>query len=160
VTGWLVPAENPAGAVYGLLAIGALLAAESGRHESYIDTLLSAVIAACTYWLLHAYATVLGRRLAGEERLDARALLAALAHDWALLRGAAIPLTALLLAWATGATQRTAVLAALWSAVAGLVGFEVLAGIRARARPRELALEAAVGLAMGLAVLSLKIVLH
>jgi hypothetical protein len=160
LAGRIVPVENPAGAVYGLLAIGALLAAESGRHETYLDTVLSAAIAACVYWLLHAYATVLGRRLSSEERLSARALMSALAHDRALLRGAAIPISVLLLAWAGGAAQRTAVSLALWSAVASLVTFELLAGVRARASARELMLEAAVGLALGLAVLSLKIVLH
>jgi hypothetical protein len=158
--GWLVPPDNPAGAVYGLLAIGALLAAESGQHETYFDTVLSAVIAACVYWLLHAYATVLGDRIANRERLSASTLLRALAHDRALLRGAVIPLIALLLGWAFGAAQRNAVTAALWTAVVGLVGLELAAGLRARASGRELAFEAAVGLAMGLAVLSLKIVLH
>lgn len=157
---WIVPRENPGGVVYGLIAIGALLAAESGRHETYPDTLLSAVIAACLYWLAHSYSRLLGRRLARGERLDVRRLLTALADDQALLRGAAVPLLVLAAAWATGAAQRTAVLLALWSAVGSLVAFEVLAGIRARASRRELALEAAVGAGMGLAVLSLKIVLH
>ncbi len=156
----IVPERNPAGAVYGLLAIGALLAAESGRHETYFDTVLSAVVAAAVYWLLHAYATVLGLRLAGQRRLSARALGLALAHDTALLRGAAIPLSALVLSWVTGAAQATGVTIALWSAVAGLLAFEVAAGVRARADARELALDAGIGLTMGLAVLGLKIILH
>jgi hypothetical protein len=156
----IVPERNPAGAVYGLLAIGALLAAESGLHETYLDTVLSAVVAAGVYWLLHAYATVLGLRLAGERRLSAPVLGRALVHNTALLRGAAIPLTALVLAWVTGAAQATGVTVALWSAVAGLVVFEAAAGVRARAGARELALEAGIGLTMGLAVLGLKIILH
>ena len=59
---WIEPVENPAGVIYGVLAIGALLAAESGRHESYADTLGSVLIALCLYWLAHAYADVLGHR--------------------------------------------------------------------------------------------------
>jgi hypothetical protein len=47
-----VSGENPAGVVYGVIAIGALMAAESGRHETYPDTVGSAIIAACLYWLL------------------------------------------------------------------------------------------------------------
>jgi len=152
--------QNPAGAVYGLLATGALLAAESGRHETYLDTVLSAVIAACVFWLLHSYANLLGRRLEGGERLSGRALVQALLRDRAVLRGASIPLGTLLLAWAAGASQRTGVLLALWSAVVGLVAFEIMAAIRTRATPRELALEASVGLAMGLAILGLRILLH
>jgi hypothetical protein len=40
--------------VYGVILVGALLAAESGVHETYLDTVLSAVIATAIYWLAHA----------------------------------------------------------------------------------------------------------
>ncbi len=155
-----MPGENPSGVVYGIIVIGALLAAESGRHETYLDTIASAAIAAALYWLAHAYAEVLGRRLALHERLTAGALGRALANDWAIMRGAALPLTVLAVAWAAGAAQQTAVTAALWSTVVSLVAFELIAGIRSQASPRELALEGAVGAAMGIAILALKIVLH
>lgn len=146
--------------MYGVIVIGALLAAESGRHESYLDTVVSALIAAALYWLAHAYASVLGRRLAGNERLTAAALVRALGHDWALIRGAAVPLLALLGAGAVGASQEAAVTAGLWSAVASLVVFELVAGIRSRATRSELTVELAVGATMGLAILALRIVLH
>jgi len=155
-----VPEENPSGVVYGIIVIGALLAAESGRHESYLDTIASAAIAAALYWFAHAYADVLGSRLAQHERLTARALGQALAHDWAIIRGAALPLAVLAICWAGATTQQTAVTAALWSTIVSLVAFELIAGIRARASPGELALEGAVGAAMGIAILALKIVLH
>jgi hypothetical protein len=146
--------------VYGLILIGALLAAESGRHETYLDTVLSTVIAAALYWLAHAYADVLGDRLQQQERLSARAFAQALAHDWGIMRGAALPLLALLLAWAAGAPLHSAVTAALWTAIASLVVFELFAGVRSRATPRELALDACVGATMGVGILLLKIVLH
>ncbi len=146
--------------VYGVIVIGALLAAESGQHENYSETLGSAALAAALYWLAHAYASVLGRRLTHNECLTARALARALAHDWSLIRGAAIPLIALVLAWISGAQQETAVTLALWSAIASLVAFELIAGIRSRATAAELVLEVSVGLAMGLAILALKIILH
>jgi hypothetical protein len=156
----LVPGENPTGAVYGLLTTGALLAAESGLHEHYPDTLLSVLLAAVAYWLLHAYARVLGGRLAERRILALPALAAALRHDWAILRGAAIPLAVLVVAWAAGASQATGASAALWSAIAGLVLIELLAAVRVRAAPAELALELGVGLAMGFAVLGVKAILH
>lgn len=157
---WIAPRENPSGAVYGVIVIGALLAAESGRHESYLDTVASTVIAAALYWLAHAYAGVLGRRLVEQQRLTASALVRALGRDLAIVRGAALPLLALVLAWATGAALQTAVTAALWSAIASLIAFELIAGIRSRATAGELALDAGVGAAMGIAILALKIVLH
>ncbi len=156
----LVPAENPEGAIYGLIVIGALLAGEFGRHESYLDTLGAALISAALYWLAHAYAGLLGGRLLKGGRLTVRVLLEALAHDLAVIRGALIPLAALFLAALAGASQETAVTIAIWSVVSSLVGFELLAGLRAKAAPRELLLELSVGAAMGVAVLGLKIILH
>ncbi len=155
-----MPASNPASVIYGVLAIGALLAAESGRHESYADTLGSVLIALCLYWLAHAYADVLGHRLRTQERLNAKALWRALIGEAAILAGAVLPLLALVLTWALGVALASGVEVALWSAVASLIGFELLAGIRARARPGELLLDAGVGMTMGLAILALKIVLH
>jgi hypothetical protein len=160
VADWIVPAENPAGVVYGVIVIGALLAAESGRHETYVDTVGSAAIATALYWLAHAYATVLGRRLLGSEHLTAGSLRRALAHDWALVRGAAVPLLVLLLAWATGAAQATAVTAALWSAVVSVIAFELLAGLRARPTRGELAIQVGVGVVLGLGIIALRVLLH
>jgi hypothetical protein len=155
----VVPA-NPGGVIYGVIVIGALLAAESGEHDSYVDTIASALIAAALYWVAHAYAGLLGRRLLERERLSAATLGRALARDVAIVRGAALPLAALALAWAAGAAQHTAVIAALWSAIASLIAFELLAGIRSGASARELAFDASVGATMGVAVLALKIVAH
>jgi hypothetical protein len=146
--------------IYGVIVMGALLAAESGRKETYLETFASALIAACLYWLAHSYATVLGRRLSTQEALTPRALLRGLVHDWALIKGATIPLLALLVAWVTGASQQTAVDVALWSVIVSLILFELLAGILSRATPAELTLEVGVGIALGLGVLALQIILH
>jgi hypothetical protein len=156
----IVPTDNPSGVVYGIIVIGALLAAESGQHETYLDTVASAAIAAMLYWFAHAYAEVLGRRLTRHEHLSAPTLARALVRDWTIMEGAALPLAALVIGWIAGAPQQTAVTAALWSAVASLVAFELIAGVRSHASARELALEGAAGAAMGIAILALKIVLH
>ena len=140
--------------------MGALLAAESGRKETYLETFASAVIAACLYWLAHAYSTVLGRRLSTREPLTPGVLVRGLLHDWSLVRGAAIPLLALLVAWVTGATQLTAVDVALYTVIAYLIFLEVIAGILSQSSRAELALEVAVGVTMGLGVLALHTILH
>jgi hypothetical protein len=160
LAGWLLGSENPSGVVYGVIVIGALLAAESALHESYGEAIGSAALAVAVLWVAHAYAGVLGRRLAGEERLTPATLLRALGHDGAVLRGAAIPLLVLLVCWLLGTEQQRAVNAAVWSAAISLVVFELLAAVRSRLAPPEFALEVAVGAAMGLAILALKIVLH
>jgi hypothetical protein len=155
-----VPERNPAGAVYGLITIGALLAAESGLRETYPETVGSAAIAVVLYWFAHSYADVLGLRLSEQRRLGWRELWQTFVQDWAIARGASVPLLALLVAWATGASQATAVAAGVWTAVASLIAFEVAAGIRSRARPVELVLEVLVGATMGLAILALRAPLH
>ncbi len=156
----LVPAGNAAGLVYGVITVGALMAAESGRHESYLDAFASAAFATLLYWLAHSYADLLGSRLETGERLTARSLGQALAHDWAIVRGAAIPLLALVIAWLVGASRESGVTAALRTAVVTVVVFELLAGIRAKSTPGELLLKGAVGVTMGLAILAVKGVLR
>jgi hypothetical protein len=157
---WVLPEDNPAGVVYGLIMIGAVLAAESGLHDSYLETVGSTALTVAVYWLAHAYADLLGRRLTAHEHLTVQTLLYALAHDWAIVRGAALPLLALLVAWATGASQATAVLAAVWTCAGSLVIFELLAGIRAKSTPAELALEGCMGTIMGMSILVLRAILH
>jgi hypothetical protein len=158
--GWLAPGEYPAGTVYGTITIGALLAAESGLRDTYPETIGSATLALLLYWLAHSYAELLGHRLATGARLSVSELGRAFVRDWAIVRGAGAPLLALLIGWAVGAAQTTAVTAALWTCAGSLVAFELLAGLRARARPRELVLEGCVGATMGLGVIALKAILH
>ena len=146
--------------IYGVVVIGALLAAESGSHETYTDTIISALIAAAIYWLAHAYANALGWRVATRQRLTAGVLSRELIRDWAIVRGAAIPLVVLALAWAAGATLETAVNAALGATVATLIAFELIAGIGSQAKGRELMLDVSVGAAMGVAIVTLKVLLH
>jgi hypothetical protein len=156
----IVPAEAVSGIAYGLIVIGALLAAESGHHEGYADTLASALIAGALYWLAHAYAGALGQRVQSHKRLSASALARALVGELAIVRGAALPLLVLLIGWAADAHLEAAVSAAVWSAAAGLVVLELAAGVGARARAAELVLDASVGAAMGLGILALKVLLY
>jgi hypothetical protein len=157
---WLAPERNPAEAVYGLITVGALLAAESGLRETYPETVGSISIAVVLYWFAHAYADVLGLRLSERRRLTWAELWHTFVQDWAIVRGAGAPLVALLAAWAVGAEQSVAVTAATWTAVAGLIAFELAAGLRSQAKPAELTLQVTVGATMGVAILALRALLH
>jgi hypothetical protein len=157
---WFVPEINPGGAVYGIITVGALLAAESGARETYAETVGSAVIAMLLYWIAHSYSDVLGLRLAEQEPFGWQTLWQTFTRDWAIVKGASIPLLALVIAWVSGAEQSTAVTAGVWTAVASLIAFELAAGVRSRAKPMELVLEVFVGATMGLAILALRALLH
>jgi hypothetical protein len=158
--GFLLPDQNMSGAIYGMIAIGALLAAESGLRDTYLETIASALLALALYWLAHSYAHLLGQRLQTRERLTAGALGKNLLHDWAIMRGGAVPLLVLLACWAAGASQETAVTVDLWITAASLLTFELLAGLRAKASPAELLVEGCVGAAMGIGILALRVILH
>jgi hypothetical protein len=160
VLAWIVPERNPAGAVYGIITIGALLAAESGLRDSYADTVGSTSIAVVLYWFAHSYADVLGLRLSKQRLLTWSELWRTFVQDWSIVRGASAPLLALLVAWAAGASLQTAVGAGVWTAAVSLVVFEVAAGLRSHAKPAELTLEVLVGATMGLALLVLRALLH
>jgi hypothetical protein len=157
---WVVPERNPAGAVYGIITIGALLAAESGLRETYPETVGSVSIAVVLYWFAHSYADVLGLRLIEGRQLTVAELWHTFIQDWSIVRGASAPLVALLVAWVAGAAQTTAVTLAVWTAVGSLIAFELAAGFRSKARPAELVLEVVVGATMGLAILALRALLH
>lgn len=157
---WIAPERNPAGAVYGLITVGALLAAESGLRETYPETLGSAAIAVVLYWFAHSYADVLGLRLSEQRRPSSRELWETFVRDWAIARGAGVPLLAMLVAWVAGASQVTAVSTGVWTAVASLVAFELAAGLRSRAEAPALVLDVLVGATMGLAILALRALLH
>ncbi len=152
----LLPAENLGAAAYGAILVGALLAAESGHHDSYGEAIASGFTAAAVFWLLHAYASALGRRVARQERLTAAGLARSLAHEWGIMPGAAIPLLALLVCRVAGVSLGNAVDVAVWASVAAIVVFEVVAGIGAGARGTELAFDAAVGAILGASLLALK----
>jgi len=160
VIDWVLPEENPAGIVFGVITIGAVLAAESGLHETYLEAIGSALVTLALYWLAHTYSDLLGQRLTTHEHLSTGSLLRALAHDWAIVRGAILPLLALAISWVAGAAQETAVTAAVWTCVTSILAFELLAGIRAKSTPGELALEGCVGTAMGLGILALRAIVH
>ncbi len=156
----LLSPENAPEFIYGVITIGAVMAAESGAHETYAETFASALVATILYWLARAYTDLLGHRLASGERLLARALGRELLADWAIVRGASLPLLGLLIAWIAGAGQATGVSVALYTAVATIVLFELVAGVRSRSTPRELLLKTSVGVAMGLAILAMKGILR
>jgi hypothetical protein len=151
---------EPAGAVYGTISVGVLLAAESALKETYPATVASVVITLVMYVLAHAYAGYTGERLEDGEPLSLREFGVTLTHESWLLVGAGIPLIAVLIAWAVGASLETAVSAAVWTSAAMVVAIELAAGIRAGETGRNLAVQTALGAVLGALVIVLRLVLH
>ena len=157
---WLEPDDNPSGVVYGTILVGAVLATEVTRRETYADTVGATALVLVLYWLAHTYAAVVGDRLAERQVLTARRLWRAFTHEAALMKGAAIPVALLGMLWAASVSLETAVNAALWTCAADLALFEVAATVRSRATGVLRVAELALGLTLGAGILLVRVVLH
>ena len=153
-------AENVEGAVYGTVLVGVLFAAEDARRVGYAETLAAAVLTLALYWLAGFYAHELGLRLLRSEQVNLTLIWRSCVHELPLIEGGLIPVLALLVAWAAGATVTGGVTTAVWATAATIVALEVVAAWRARLRPKRLLLQTGSGVAMGFAIVALKLMLH
>ncbi len=180
VARWVDPEDNPSGVVYGTIAVGALLAAESTLRDTYAETIGATLIALAMYWLAHAYSEVVGHRLAAapihlldldkpddgrgsarpDHSLSAAAVGRALVHQLAIVKGASIPTAALVICWLARVNLTTAVGAALWSSAGTLGYFEVVAAMSARGRWHRIVLESLFGVTLGAGILLLHTVIR
>jgi hypothetical protein len=151
---------SPAGLVYGTIAIGALLAAETARSETYAKSVIAVVITLLLYWLAYSYAEFTGRRLERGEPFAFADLAVAAMKELSVLIGASVPLLVLVIFWASGAALRSAVSAAIWTSAGMILIIELVIGIRAGLRGRELVMQTAFGALLGLLVIALRVVLH
>jgi hypothetical protein len=152
--------NNPGALVYGVVAVGALLAAESTHFGSYLQTVASVMIAVALYWLAHTYAEFAAHRLRRGETLSAAHLAHVMAEEFPIVLGASIPLLAVLGGWAAGASLGSAVSIAIWTDVGLIVAIEVAAGFRARLAGHQLLTHSALGTLLGLLVIALRFVLQ
>jgi hypothetical protein len=160
ISRWVEPDDNPSGVVYGTIAVGAVLAAESTRRETFADTVGATLLVLGLYWVAHTYATVVGDRLKERRTLSPSGLWQAFLHEGAIVKGAAIPIAVLVALWIAGISLETAVTAALWTTAAGLVTFEVLAALRSRVTGAERLAQVMMGALLGAGVLVVRVVLH
>lgn len=151
---------NFGSAIYGLLIVSALLAAESALNETYVETVLGAALALLISWWAHAYSEFVFLRTQEGERLTLTGVGRMLRRELPILVGAAPPLLAVLIAWAAGAGLDTAITIALVASAVTILVTEVAAGLQADLSGRELAIQALVGSAFGVLILALKLVLH
>jgi hypothetical protein len=152
--------EHPEGAIYGTIAVGALLAAESARGETYGRTVGAVVITLLIYWFARSYSDFAGQRLRVGGRLTFGGLMRTMGAQLSILAGAAIPLVSLLIWWVTGGSLADAVSAAVWTSAGLVLTIELVAGVRAGLSGTHLVLQAALGGLLGLMVILLKVLLH
>jgi membrane protein YqaA with SNARE-associated domain len=152
--------DNAGGLVYGTILVATLLAAESARRDTYLDTVGAVLLALLTYWLTLTYAHYTGERLEHEEHFRYGAFARAAARELTLLYGSLVPLVGILVCWAAGAALGTAVNVAVASAAAAIIAAEIVIGVRADLERGELVRQTVVGALLGLLVISLRLLLH
>lgn len=146
--------------IYGLMTVGALLAAESASSETYAETVVAVVLTMLAYWFAHSYAEFASERLKDREPARLSELVHIMGEQVTILFGAAIPLVALLVDWAVGASLETAVITALITAAVMVMLIEVAAGVRAKQSGRDLVQQCAFGALLGVLIIALRLVLH
>jgi hypothetical protein len=157
---WVEPNDNPSGVIYGTLAVGAVLAAESARRETFPDTIEATLTILGLYWLAHTYATVVGDRLKTRETLSVGRFWRAFLHEGSIVKGAAVPIAVLVAVWAAGVSLRTGVTAAVWSSAASLALFELIATLRSSVTGAQRLVQIVLGVLLGAGVLLVRVILH
>lgn len=151
---------NAGAAVYGTITVGALLAAESAKSETYAKTVGAVVLAIVLVWLADSYAEFSQDRLEHRTAFTAGGFARALTGESPIIVAAGIPVVALAICWAAGVALTDAVTASIWISAAMVVIEELVVGFRAGLRGRRLTLQTLVGAVFGLLIIGLKLVLR
>lgn len=157
--GLLALARNPAASIYGTVLADSVLATESERQTTLRDLIYAELVSVTIYWLAHVYADFLGSRPTPGHR-GARRLLDTMAHEWSLVTASFVPLLAVLLAAAAGASVQTATLAGMWTGVGTLVLWGEIAGRHSGRGTWASLVYGLVAGALGVALILLRVLLH
>jgi hypothetical protein len=156
----LLPPREPVNEVYGTLTAAALLAVESDRRETLWEAGLSVSVAIVALWLAHGYARGVGHRFGEGDDSPWTLFARGLWTEVGILRGLLVPVLVLVLCGMAGAPDSLAVNLALTASIVVLVSIELLSGLQARRRPRDVVFEVVVSVSLGLGVVILKALLH
>jgi hypothetical protein len=151
---------NPGGLVYGTILVAALLSAESAKVETYLDTLAGVALTEVIYWLALSYSEFAGHRVDEGLPFTFSGFWRSAQHELAVSEGALVPVLVLVGCWIADVQLHNGIRFAIWGSAAVIVLAEVVIGIRSDQHGRELAVSAALGVVFGLAVISLRLILH
>lgn len=149
-------AERLAGAIYGTIVVAGVLAAtEYDERPEALETGIYALATVVVFWLAHAWAQTLGRRIVGVGP-SRRALRHSLARDWPLVQSAVPPLAAMGIAKLFGASDGTAIDVGFWICVASLGAWGAVTAHREEASTTVTVIAAGGCAALGLLLVVLK----
>jgi hypothetical protein len=156
VLGLLALERNPAAVIYGVITVGAVLAAEGARTEPFVRSVGTAIAILLLYWLVHSWSVDTGDRVERGRHFTWAKFNEALRDEAPIMRGALLPVMAVILAGVLGATDRRAVLVGTLVSAALLVVIEFSVAVRDRMSNRQVAIQTAAGAAFGMALIGLR----
>ncbi len=156
---WMDAEHNPDSAVYGLITVGAVIATESAHAGSAWREVLAVTVVLILYWIAHAYSTFLGRRFTEGAPLGLSNAAETAYHEFAVFRGAGLPIIAMAVAALFGAGSEVVDAAGLVTTVVVLLVFELAAGLRTHLTGLGLVGQLAIGVGFGVAIVSVRSIL-
>ncbi len=160
----LRPLDNPTGTIYGTLIGAAILAAEGSKREGIGEIAIAVLVTLVVYWFAHGYADMLPARAESPSPRGRLRPLSDLGHalreEWPIVAGGLALLAVLLLAGLLGASPELAVDVALWFAVVELLVWGMVAARAARVTGWPMVLYGFGSAALGVAIATLKVLLH
>lgn len=144
------PDAHPAGLIYGLVVLGSVLAAESVHSSGGVRDITAALTVLLVYWLAHTYADLMGRRFEQERPLAWSDVTEVARHEWAIMRGAIVPVVAMLVAVVLGVSSWRVDEVGMITDVAMLALFAVVGGLRANLSRLALVFQVVLALSFGI----------
>jgi hypothetical protein len=151
---------NPGGIVYGTILIATLISAESAKAQRYSGSLAAIAIAELVYWLAISYSEFTGDRAAKNEPFELRGFWRSAQHELAVVQGGAVPFLVIVVCWIVGASLSTALTLGVYTAAGMIVVTELAIGLSTEESGRELLLDTVVGVAFGMLVIAVKVIMH
>jgi hypothetical protein len=147
-------------ALYGSIAVTALVAALAGHDASAQKLTLTVGGTMLAFWLAKVWSSMVNERLTEGHGFGFHDVTEVVRKEWPMVESGAVPIAALALAWAGAWSVDTGTHIALGLAVAQLVLWGLVAGRRSHASwPVALFFGAVDGL-LGLGIVALEVVVH
>ncbi len=153
-------AANFSAAIYGSILVTSLVSALSEEHAHAGAMALAVGSTMVVFWLAHVWSDAVGERLVNPRPFTVRGLARVARTQWPMLQSAALPLLALLLASAGAVSLTVGVDVALGVSIVQLVAWGLVLGLRSFASWPQALLAGAVDGLLGLAIVTLKVLVH
>ncbi len=148
-------------AIYGqILVTSVVVALSEDKSASSAEILEAVVVTTLVFWLAHIYAAVAAAQLAQRHRLSWPEVRGIMRHEWPIVQAAIPAVGALALGWIGVLSNRGATNLAIAVGIAGLIGLGFRIGRNSRLTPLGTAFAVLLCGTLGLAIVTLKVIVH